>query len=833
LDTTFSSSQTLNGTAVRMKSEKLHILKFGGTSVANPVHILKAIAIIKIRITQFDVAVVVSALGGVTDELIVLMDKALGQDAVWRDRLASLRERHIRTFTELTRYDSDHPVLTQIESLLAELRGRLETIAHEKTISARTRDHVLSYGERLSCRIFAAALESNGVPARPWESHNFVRTNNRFGDADVDTITTNKLIRRLLGERNGHVPVITGFIGSTAENEITTLGRSGSDYTASIIGEALSAKEVEIWTDVNGVLTADPRLADTAVTIPQLNYSEIAEMAHFGTKVLHPRTVLPLELNGIPVTIRNTFDPDAIGTIISHDYVPSNGTLRAVALRKDIVLVGLRSSGLDRIHSLLTRAMEGLKAAGIDILFNASASADYGITFVVNAWQADQTVNVLHTIFEVEYAKKLIEEPHTFDKVSMVTVIGDRLQHDLGLSGAVLSVLGENQIAPLAMAKGVSNRHLTLLVNNESERTAVQLLNDHFCVHGQRVRLFIAGTGTIGGELLRQIDNSENLEYDLTVIGACDSQKVAWNPNGIKPSEVIGALETGSITEWETIIQHLVNHYAYRTIFIDTTGSAEVARLYSRLLKAGIHVATPSKMANSGDQSYYNELMHYTTGKRTHYLYETTAGAGLPVIQTIKDLIRTGDRIHGIKGVASGTMTYLFEALAAGKSFGDTIREARKLGFAEPDPRDDLSGEDVARKFMILTRACGYRVERGDFTTENLTPESLRSVTLDDFWNRLDDFDAEWKERSDNAHRDGKVLRYVARMEDGVISVQVEAVDRSSPIGALKGTDNLFAITSDRYSESPLIIQGPGAGKEVTAAGLLADIQKIGIRIVR
>jgi bifunctional aspartokinase / homoserine dehydrogenase 1 len=812
---------------------KLHILKFGGSSVANPVNIMRAVNIIKGRMQIVDVAVVVSALGGVTDEIIALMDKSLGRDPVWRDRFASLRDRHLKTLTALIGENYDHPVVTQIESLLAEFRGRLETIAHEQSISGKTRDHLLSYGERMSCRIFAAALEANGVPAKAWESHHFVRTNNRFGDADVDSETTNKLIRRLLGERNGHIPVITGFIGSTAENEITTLGRSGSDYTASIIGEALQAREVEIWSDVNGVLTADPRLADTAVTIPQLNYSEIAEMAHFGTKVLHPRTVLPLEQSGIPVTIRNTFEPDHTGTLISHDYVPSNGTLRAVALKKDIVLIGLRSSGLDRIHSLLTRAMEGLKAAGVDVLFNASASADYGITFVVGAAQSDQTVRVLRNIFEVEYAKGLIEEPARLDNVSMVTVIGDRLQHDLGLSGAVLSVLGENQIAPLAMAKGVSNRHLSLLVHNEVERTAVQLLNDHFCVHGQRVRLFIAGLGTIGSALLRQIGLTNSTEYDLTVIGACDSQHVAWNPNGIRPDAVIETVNSGDVTEWGAITDRLINHFAYRTIFIDTTGSEEVARHYSKLLKAGIHVTSTNNRANSGEQANYDELMHYTLGKRTHYLYETTAGAGLPVIQTIKDLMRTGDRINSITAAASGTMTFLFEALAAGRPFGETIREARRLGYSEPDPRDDLSGEDVARKLMVLTRASGFRVERDEFSTENLIPESLRTVTLEEFWQRLDEYDQEWKARSDEALASGRVLRYVGRMEKGRIHIGVEAVERLSPMGSLKGTDNLFAIRSDRYPESPLIIQGPGAGKEVTAAGLLADVQKIGIRIVR
>jgi aspartokinase/homoserine dehydrogenase 1 len=352
-------------------------------------------------------------------------------------------------------------------------------------------------------------------------------------------------------------------------------------------------------------------------------------------------------------------------------------------------------------------------------------------------------------------------------------------------------------------------------------------------VHAERVRLFVAGTGTIGGELLRQLKTVKNEEYDLSVIGACDGQRMIWNPAGLEPESIEGLLIEGVVTDWDLIITTLINDYAYRTIFVDVTGSAEVARLYPRLLKAGIHIATPSKRANTFEQSYFDTLMEYTQGKPTHYLFETTVGAGLPVIQTIKDLIRSGDSITKVTGVVSGTMTYLFDQLQQGQPFGETLRRARQLGYAEPDPRDDLSGEDVVRKFITLTRASGIRIERSDVTVENLTPADLRSVSAEEFLSRIDDYNADWTQRLEAASAAGTVLRHVATLEHGKIHIGVSAVPASSPLASLRGTDNQIAIFTRRYNISPMIIQGPGAGKEVTSAGLLADIQKIAIRIVR
>ncbi|MEX2404617.1 MAG: bifunctional aspartate kinase/homoserine dehydrogenase I [Balneolales bacterium] len=815
-----------------MTEKPLHILKFGGSSLYDAEKIQRAVAIVKDRLNHKKVAVVVSALGGVTDELINLTEKAHHHDRTWEAEFRILEARHIGILQSIFVQEMLPSELSQLKNLLSDLEGQLRKLFKEKKITPEQRDLIMSYGERGSGAIFAAALRKTGLAARLYESQNLVRTNENFGEADVDSPVTNKLIYDALANVNGNTPVITGFIGSTSEHQITTLGRSGSDYTAGLVGEALKAERVEIWTDVNGVLTADPDIAPTAVTIPHLHYSEIAEMAHFGTKVLHPRTVLPLELLQIPVHIKNSFSPEEPGTLISNEFPSTNGRLRSVSVKKDIVLVGIKSKGLDSIRKLTPRALHALAEAEISILFTASASSDYGISVVINASQKEKADQTLLDAFQKEYALGLLDKPAFYKDVNMVTVIGESLKKDLGLSGAVLSVLGENNIAPLSTARGVANRHLSLLVQRDQTNMAARLINDHFCIHARRLRLFLAGIGTIGGEFVRQINELKDQNIDLSIIGACNSEKTVWNPAGLKGNALETQLKNGGATDWEAIVSHLIQEYPYRTVFVDATGSGDVARLYDRLLEAGIHIATPSKRALTLEQSYFEKLTRFTHGNKTQFFFEPAVGAGLPVLQTLRDLQASGDKITKISGVVSGTMTYLFGQLEQGESFGKAVRNAKEFGYSEPDPRDDLSGEDVVRKFMILARASGFQVERDDVVVENLTPEELSGSTTESFLERISDFDEEWKLKVDHASQKGEVLRYVGEMNGGNIKIGTQAVPRESPLGSLRGTDNQIIIHTRRYIESPIIVQGPGAGKEVTAAGLLSDVQKIGRLII-
>lgn len=803
----------------------LHIIKFGGTSVANPDRIRKAVSIVQDRLGTSEVVVIVSAFSGVTNDLIALTELAAAGNENFGPYFSRLCERHMDAASAISLQNA--ALHNDINAMLERLAGEYEVVAREGKYRTSERDSIMSYGERLSVRIFAAAMVEAGSKARAYDANHFIRTNNRFGDADVDQAVTSQLARSLMLPINGLVPVITGFIGATSDNQITTLGRSGSDYTAGIIGEALGADVVEIWTDVDGVLTADPNIAANAVTIPRLNYSEMAEMAQFGTSVVHPRTVLPLKKLKIPILIKNTLNPTATGTLITHleDETPS--TLRSVSLKKNVVLLGVRSKGLDKIRGLLGRALNALNEAEIPVLYAASASAEFGFSVVFDPEYRDHANEVLHKEFSAEYEDGHLDEPILLDHISMVTVIGDRLTNDVGLSGAVLTVLGANNLAPISLSKGAANRHLSLIMHKADATMAVQLLNDHFCIHARQMRIFVAGIGTVGGELLRQIKALKSSLVHMSVIGVCNRTTTWWDSKGIDPDEINDILEGGIETSWEENVDRLIREFPYRTIFVDCTGSSEVAKLYGRLLKAGIHIATPSKLANTMDQAYFDELNSYDENTEVCYHYETTVGAGLPVVHTIKDLMRAGDKIHRISGVVSGTMTYLFSALESGERFSEAVKNAKKLGYSEPDPRDDLSGEDVARKFMTLARTAGYRIERNELQVESMIPDELKSVDVDEFMERIAEYDSFWQHRTEEARLEEKVLRYVGILDEGKVRVRVEAVPVKSPLGSLSGTDNQIAITTNRYNKNPLIIQGPGAGREVTAAGLLADIQKI------
>lgn len=810
----------------------LRIIKFGGTSLYDIHRIRNAVNIVFNEHEKGPVLVVVSALGGVTDEILSVMNSVLKSDDSWKERYELLKKRHLNTLHELP-LDNAQSQKSRIYLLLDLLKKDFSNLYGKQVVTAREKDILMSYGERLSCQIFSAALLERRKKSSAFETHKLVRTNNRFGDADVDSAETIRLIRATLHPVGESIPVVTGFIGSTATGEITTLGRSGSDYSASIMGEALDAGEVQIWTDVNGVLTADPDIVPNAVTIPQLHYSEIAEMAHFGAKVLHPRSVLPLQKRQIPIRIKNTLRPEETGTVITQEYQPTPGRIRSVSVKKDIMVIAVRSKSLDRIDVLSYRALKALESKKIPVLLNTAASSDYGITVVVHASEAEKAKEALMAEFDLEFREGGVDEPEALGHASMVTVIGDKLEHDLGISGAILSVLGENGIAPLAMAKGLANRHLSLLLNTRETERAVRLFNDHFCIHPHRVRLFIAGIGAVGGQLIRLLDDLHDPRVDLSIIGACDTEKMAWHPLGIEPVKVLDRLKEGQPVHWNFILSHLLKEYPYRTIFVDATGDPEVAKKYAALLEAGIHVVTPSKRANTLKQEYFDTLMFYTVNKKTHYLYEATVGAGMPVIQTINDLRRSGDKIVSIRGVVSGTMTYLFSKLEEGEPFDAIIRSVKELGISEPDPRDDLSGEDVARKFMILARTAGIRLEREDVDVQPLIPESYYKLSLDAFFEALPEQNSLWKEKVEEAAWRNEVLRYVGKLEEGKVKVAIDSVPVKSSLGSLYGTDNFFAFHTQRYSKHPFVIQGPGAGKRVTAAGVLADIQKISRRLLK
>ncbi|HKJ34691.1 MAG TPA: bifunctional aspartate kinase/homoserine dehydrogenase I [Balneolales bacterium] len=813
--------------------ENLEVIKFGGTSLSNSKLLKRAASIISQKSKQVKTIIVVSAMGGVTDHLITIIEQIQNNDPEWKTEVASLKERHVNTALELISSTNIKPLIDTFEILFNELDFNLGKLKKSHTLTDALKDHILSVGERLSCHLFSTLLTDSGSTARPFESQNLIRTNDRFGNANVDFKTTRELIHEKLLPLPNYIPVVTGYVGSTVDDQITTLGRSGSDYTAGIIGKILNANKVEIWTDVNGVFTTDPNKIPTALQISNLNYSEMAEMAHFGANVLHPSTVLPLEQLNIPIVIKNTFDPSAKGTLVTSKKENEYGLLRSVSIKNDLTLIGLKSYGLEKIPSLLTRALTRLHKNEMDVFFNASASSNLGFSLVVRSNHAKKAQEELVSEFTEEIEDKLLESPTTSSEISMITVIGNKLYRDNGLTSKILAVMADNKIVPMAYAKEVENRRFTFILPTDKAVPAIRLINDHFCISNNRVRLFIAGVGTIGGELLNLLNELKGSKVDYNIIGVCDSKHMIWNPLGIAPDKVDKELENGDPTDWSLIIDKLTSEFSYRTVFIDATGKLDVALQYKHLLESGVHIATPSKIANTQEQDYYDALKKLTVENNVHYKYETTVGAGLPVIQTLRDLIISGDEIEKITGALSGTMTYLFGELENGHSFSDTIIKARKMGYAEPDPRDDLSGEDVARKFITLARTSEYQIERNEINVESLVPEELTNVTRQEFIERIKDYDPVWEQRINEAKKENKVLRYIGTLENGQINVGVQTLPADSPIGSLKGTGNLIAIYTKRYHEFPLIIQGPGAGRTVTAAGLLSDIQKISDSILR
>jgi aspartokinase/homoserine dehydrogenase 1 len=641
------------------------------------------------------------------------------------------------------------------------------------------------------------------------EAQHIIKTDASFGEANVLSELTQTQIKQLLNT-NEEIPIITGFIGSTGEGTITTLGRSGSDYTASLIAGALCANLLEIWTDVDGVLTADPKIVPAAKSIEALSYDDIAELSAHGARVIHPKTIDPLRNCGIPVQVRNSLNPAHPGTIIKETF-STNGSFRSVTVTGPFTLVEIPGLYHTRFYGWLEKHIRSaikevahFRAYGAEpVQYIIPEPIFQSLETELQQWLSNNSIHaeIKNTLYQVKKFSNVL------------------LQNDEA-AGVILQALAREDIQPVQWHRGHNRRHFSLLLSKEQARRAAILINEIMTNPSKKIDLFIAGTGAVGGTLIEQLNALDEADTNLSLSGTCNTQTVQW----IKSS---GEIANSESTNWPAIINALTGSTHSDTIFVDATGSEEVARLYPTLFEAGIHIVTPSKLANTFEQSYYDLLRKTATEHNAKFRYETTVGAGLPVLSTISELLNTGDTITEISGVVSGTMTYLFNQLENDVPFSKAIVDAREKGYAEPDPRDDLSGEDVARKFLTLAREIGLEIERDELQVESLIPDKLAWVDQDTFLKRLPDFDDIWTQKLKKAQQNGDTLRYVGQLKDGNITIGVQEVSQRSPLGNLQGTDNLFRISSQRYNQTPIIIQGPGAGKEVTAAGVLADVLKV------
>lgn len=794
-----------------MLTPQKHIIKFGGSSLKTPALIDQSAEIVIERMQTARPYVVVSAVGGVTDALIDLADNFAGDIEAASKKIENLEIQHQQLFDELI--SLAHPQRGNLQDLFGELRNTVKDSSFREQNPQVWRDRILSIGERASAIIFAAVLSNKKLPAEPYEAQHFIKTDSTYGRAQVEPELTRRLVREFL-DKSETIPVITGFIGSDSAEQITTLGRSGSDYSASLIAEALDADHLEIWTDVNGVLTADPKWVPTAEPIEQLSFADIAELSAHGAKVIHPQTIKPIRDKKTTLLVKNTYNPTHPGTLITSGY-NSNGTLKTITLAGPFVKLQIEERYAYELLSKLNEWQEANSASdavgfqrpsGFEpARFLLRQSFFQKISEPLAKWAAEHD-----TVLDLK------------DDLYKVKKFSNDFQ-DGALTGRIWNLFQVNDLQPLNADRNSDERFISFLFEKDEALRAARLMNDYLQGDQTVVDLFVAGTGAVGQTLLEQLKKIEPKGIRFRLLGVCNSRNALWDDHGLHFDSGLDWLKSED-TDWDELKDKLTQPFRHNLIFVDATGSEEVARLYPELFSNGIHVVTPSKLANTFEQSFFDELQSLLSKHNTSFRYETTVGAGLPVISTLHDLQAGGDQINEISGVVSGTMTYLFNQLENGTAFSTAIVDAREKGYAEPDPRDDLSGEDVARKFLTLARTLGLTIERDELEVESLIPEELQDVDREIFLEKLSDYDSSWKRRIRTAQKRNETLRYTGQLKDGKINIGIKSVPKDSPLGQLKGTDNLIQIYSRLYNETPLIIQGAGAGKEVTAAGVLSDI---------
>ena len=813
----------------------MKVLKFGGSSVATPERIQGILQILKSYYTAGDkFTVVFSAFGGVTDSLIAMAQLAEKGNEQYLDHFEVFRQRHETAINALLGAERRQEVLPGLQQNHEVLKNLMHGIFLLREASSRTMDYVLSFGERNSAFIISHALRAAGIPAEYLDARKIIKTDKNFNNARVDFPTTYQRIREYYRE-HPEVQIVTGFVASAKGGLTTTLGRGGSDYTASLLAAGLHAEQVEIWTDVDGVLTADPRKVKRAFTIPRLTYAEAMEMSHFGAKVIYPPTLQPALQEDIPIYIKNTFNPDFVGTFISSKSDPAGRTVKGISSINTIALLTLSGSGLFGVPGIAGRLFGALAQAGINIVLITQGSSEHSISFAVKPSEAERARKRVEREFEYEIQMRVVDKVKIEADLSVVAVIGERMRYMPGLAGKLFQALGRNGINAVAIAQGSSELNISVVLPSADEAKALNVLHDAFFLSEvQEVHLFMVGVGLIGSTLIEQIEAQrvflrEKRGIELKVIGLANSRKMYFDEAGINLTNwKESLLGEGDEMDLAIFIGKMNELNLSNTIFVDNTANEQVSRYYENILDKSISISTPNKIATSSAYLQYQRLKKIADKRGVQFKYETNVGAGLPIITTLNDLIDSGDEIRKIEGVLSGSLSFIFNSFTEGRSFSEIVTEAKERGYTEPDPRIDLNGIDVRRKLIILARETGLPLEAKDVQIEGILPPAVRdAATVDSFFTELQKTDAYFENLRAKAAADGKVLRMVAKLEDGQASIGLQAVDNSNPFYFLSGSDNMVVFTTQRYRERPLVVQGPGAGAEVTAAGVFAEIISI------
>jgi bifunctional aspartokinase / homoserine dehydrogenase 1 len=817
----------------------MKVLKFGGSSVGTPERIKGLLEILKSYYTRGDqFTVVFSAFSGVTDSLLEMSGRAAAGDENWRASFEAFAKRHQDAIKELVGGQEQAQVAAEMERSHASLANMLSGIFLVREASPRMMDYVVSFGERSSAFIIAAAMRQAGIPASFLDARKIIQTNDAFLSAKVNFAVTNPLIKEYYAQ-HPDVQVVTGFIGSTPDGLTTTLGRGGSDYTAAIIAAGLDAENIEIWTDVDGVLTADPRKVKKAFTIPKMTYAEAMEMSHFGAKVIYPPTLQPALQKRIPLFIKNTFNPSFVGTYITDKRDPSGHAVTGISSINKVAMLTLQGGGMVGVPGIAGRLFGSLAKAGISVILITQGSSEHSITFAITPEVAFRAKQQVEAEFEYEIEKGMVEPLKIESDLSVIAIIGENMRFRPGIAGRMFQALGKNGVNVVAIAQGSSELNISVVVAHADEAKAMNALHEAFFLSDTKeLHVFMVGVGLIGSTLIEQIRAQaaflkEKRSLEIKIVGLANSKVMLFNEDGIDLANWKEQLTaSGEKLNLANFVEQMKGLNLSNSIFVDNTASEEVPRFYEAILGHSISISTPNKIATSSSYLQYQRLKGIAARRGVPFLYETNVGAGLPVIGTLEDLITSGDRILKIEGVLSGTMSFIFNKFKkGGEPFSAIVREAKQLGYTEPDPRDDLGGADVRRKLLILARETGLPLEAADVLIESILPKAAQDApNVDAFFAELEKADAHFEKMAADAAAEGKALRMVASLDKqtGKATIGLRAVDASHPFFGLSGSDNMIVFTTERYKERPLVVRGPGAGAAVTAAGVFAEVVRIG-----
>ncbi|MFN4085967.1 MAG: bifunctional aspartate kinase/homoserine dehydrogenase I [Spirosomataceae bacterium] len=815
----------------------MKVLKFGGTSVGTLESIDQVVSIIQHNVSSGQkIAVVYSAMGGVTNRLIEVGKQASEGQTTYLEVLRQVEERHFHIIRQRIDIKHQSAVMAQTRGLFNELEDILKGVSLLRELSLRTQDFILSFGERLSTYLMTEVLRSCDIPAHFVDARNIIKTDAHFSMAEVIPDLTQDLIQRHFAEHSDSLACITGFIASTQDRVTTTLGRGGSDYTASIVGAALDAEVIEIWTDVNGMMTADPRKVKNAFTIPQISYAEAMELSHFGAKVIYPPSLIPAFKKNIPIQILNTFEKEHPGTTVARDVPKQPYPITGISSIDDIALVNLQGNGMIGVAGVSAKVFSLLAKHRISVILISQASSEHSICFAVDPKSAAGVKEILTEGFEAEIAQGWIDQIVVEHQLSVIAIVGEGMKATSGTSGKLFTVLGKNGINVIATAQGSSELNISVVIQKKDISKALNAIHEaFFAVDGMTLHLFLAGgTGLIGKTLLRQLQAQKAFlksqkNINIRVVGMINSRKMWMNTEGIDlDSWEQDWPEKSETAQLSTFMEDMVYLNLPNSIFVDSTANKDIIQYYEGLLKQSISIVTPNKVANSGPYSQYVALQKAARQGNARFLYETNVGAGLPIINTLQGLITSGDKIHKIEAVLSGTLSFIFNTFQPGLSFAEVVRQAQAEGYTEPDPREDLSGMDVARKILILARETGIALEPADVVISPLMSETMQSApSVEAFYEALVQERALFDAQIEEAQKSGKVLRFIASLENGKAHVGLQMVGPEHPFFNLAGSENIISFTTDRYRYNPLVVKGPGAGAEVTAMGVFADIMSI------